>query len=175
MKLLVFGVLCTTLIGCSSEVNRPIFRESTINYTLEDIKYSKKNDSISILKTNSRNYRLYIVEESNSFVAIWTDRIPTTAIDSTHSELDNMLNNKEFTDGLIARFRVDSSGDIDSLINWPEVKSHIDSVTTIYMEMNGFSPDEIDHIKPFLNSYQSKENMMNSLFKGLGVFHNLQY
>ena len=164
--------LCITLISCDSEVNRPEIRESTINYTLEDIRYSKRNDSISILKSNWSNYRLDILKDSISYYAIWTDRIRTTTLDSNHSEIDNILNSMEFTDGLIARFLLDSTGDIDSLINWPEVKSRIDSMTSIYMELNGFSTDEIDHIKPFLNSYQSKENMMNSLFKGFGIFHN---
>lgn len=172
MKLTVFIVLFIILISCETEVNRPQIREITANYTLEDVRYSKRNDSISILKSNSRNYHLDIVKDSISFYSIWTDRIRTTTLDSTHSEIDNVLNDKEFTDGLIARFRLESNGDIDSLINWPEVKSRIDSMSIIYMEMNGFSPDEIDHVKPFLNSYQSKENMMNSLFKGLGIFHN---
>ena len=172
MKFAIFILLCITLMSCESEVQRPLIRESTANYSLEDIKYSWKNDSISIIKSNLRRYRLDVVEDSNSLVAIWTDRIPTTALDSTHSELDNILNNKEFTDGLIALFRLDSTGGIDSLINWPEVKSHIDSMSLIYLEVNGFSKEEIDRMNPLLNSYLTKENMMNSLFKGIGIFHN---
>lgn len=160
------------LISCESEINRPVIRESTGHYTLDDLRYSKNNDSITILKNNARRYRLDIVEDSNSFTATWTDRIRTTAIDTTHSELENILNNNEFTDGLSALFDLDENGDINSLVNWPQVKSHIDSMSILYLEMNGFTSEEIDQMNPLLNTYLTKENMMNSLFKGIGVFHN---
>ena len=172
MKFCIFLISFVLLFGCKPEVNRPEIRENSLNYRFEVRKYLKQNDSISSVKTTSRKYRLDIIEGSDSFYAIWTERISTTTPDSTPAENESVLNTREYTDGLGSHFRLDDNGDIDSLINWPEVKSYTEYMNTLYLEMNGYSQDEIDKLAPFLKSLLTKEYIMNTLFKGIDVFHN---
>ncbi len=172
MNRLVISILVFALFSCKTEINKPIFQIKPTTYLYSESKYGKQNDSIFGIKSFTKYYDLKIETVSNKTIALWTEKIPRIAIDSSSSEIDNLLNNNEFINGLTARFTLNKKGDIDSLENWNDVKYYTDSLTKIYYENVGFNNEEINKIKPFLKKYQTKDRLSNKLFRGIFSYHN---
>lgn len=166
-------LIFVVFISCeSSGIKKPIIHETNANYMFTENKYALIQDSVFGFKSVQKIYHLKIQKDSNKLIAYWTDKIPRIAVDTNTNELDNLLNNKEFIDGFTAKYILKKNGDIDSLYNWVSLKEYVDSLTSKYYENLGLKNEEINRIKPFVNTIQTKKRLVSNLNKGILAYHN---
>jgi hypothetical protein len=169
-RLLYF--LLTVFIGCEAEINQPQIQKTEVDYTYVEYKYGKYQDSILEVKSEKKLFHLEVLNESNNWVAHWTDMVPMAYFDSNSDQIENLLNGKEYTKGFTAKFILDKNGNIDSLGNWNSLKEHVDSLTLLYYQGKGMEEEEIEEFKPFVELFQTKANILNGIYKGILAYHS---
>lgn len=172
MKKRLLYFLLTVFIGCEAEINQPQVQKTEVDYTYLEYKYGKYQDSIFEVKSQEKLFHLEILNDSNNWVALWTDMVPTACFDSNSNQIENLLNGKEYTKGFTAKFILDKNGNIDSLGNWNSLKVHVDSLTLLYYQSGGIEEEKIEEVKPFVELFQTKANILNSIYKGILAYHS---
>ncbi len=170
MNRFILIIFTGVLLSCQSEVNRPTIQPYSLNYQFVENKYSV-NDGVPVLvKSNRKLFHLEIQTDSDNLVAYWTDKLPHFNGDT--SEVDQLLN-ETYTDGFTAKFVLDEYGDIDSLANWSELKTYVDSISQVYYQHVGVKPEEMENLLTLTNLLQTKERLLPNLYKSVFAFHNL--
>ncbi len=159
-------------MACTPKSNRPRLANQSLNYNCIERKFAIFNDSTSYERESHRRFHLELYKDFNGYVAVWTDLIPTIILDTSSTEFQNIVDDNEFTDLLNTEFRLNPDGDIDSIINWSQVNEYIDSFQSIYLENNGTSSHDQTKIQSFLDSFNTQQHLMNTWYKGIGIYHN---
>ncbi len=168
----LFCITALLLVSCNREPNKPTLLNAKEWYTYEQNEYSRVGDSIVKHKRNIRYFQVEIRKDKDPYEANWTEYVDTSRIDTSLSDLDKLAQKQQFATVLNARFCLDSNGNIDSLINWYEIKKFADSLTSSFYAMEGYSKEQIIFLEPLIDIYQTKTQLTQNLFKGIIIYHN---
>jgi hypothetical protein len=172
MHRIILLSIAVLVASCEESINKPRLTERSIEYSYYESKYIKLKDSIFGRKDIYKDYHLLVLSSSNNLKARWTEKLPFNISDSSHYDLESLMGKYEYEDGMISIFNLDSNGDIQSLENYDSVSNYIDSLSILYLKENGFLEKEIEHFKQIRKYIKSEEYIMNSVFKGIGIYHN---
>ena len=136
------------------------------------LQYKKGVDSAQTARPSLRYFNVDVVHTRDTFYTIWQEKVQTISVsDSGLSELELMMQTPIYVNGLKAEYSLYEDGILGDLLNWPEIKTFVDSTSWDYM--TEFAPDQnlLKNYEMIMEHYNTKQTIETKMFKCISIFH----
>lgn len=169
----IFIAVCLLILACNSEPDYIRLEKGfSVEVEVFSLRYKKGVDSAQTAKPSFRYFDVDVAHTRDTFYTIWQEKVRTMSeSDSGLSELELMMQTPVYVNGLKAEYSLYKDGILGDLLNWPEIKTYVDSISWDYLTQ--FAPDQKfqESYQLITQHYNTQPIIENKMFKCISIFH----
>lgn len=173
------GFFLVVILSCSSPSHKIGFSIDGSAEPLDQKYYVERTEWVEG-DTVYRKYFEYVLNGKLQDLApnpkvIWRQSLPFFEHDSITSEDLVFLDRLEYQEGLTFEYSIGEDGELIELLNWPQVKSFVDSMSQAYVQhiTEGSDTVDIDLLKEFSDAFTTQANIEARSAREIQLVHML--
>lgn len=169
----IFIAICLFILACNSEPDYiSLERGISVEVEVLSLRYKKGVDSAQTAKPSLRYFDVDVVHTRDTFYTIWQEKVRAISVsDPGLSELELMMQTPIYAKGLKAEYSLYEDGILGNLLNWPEIKTFVDSSSWEYMAQFDSDQKMLENYQMIIQQYNTQQIIESKMFKCVSIFH----